>query len=342
MSEAMMTKALAPPPALSGPERAAIVLRELGEEVAVVVMRQMDEATIARITTAMSRLNRVTPDIRESVISDFEADLGVGDLGDDALIYITRVLMSALGEVRAQEIVGRLRRDGRSEPGSRFTADPRTLAIQMAGERPQTLALLLAQLPHDTGAAMLSFLPESVATEAIYRFTTLDAVSPEAVRELSEMLAELNANSEDRGRRLTNLGGAKQAADILNHLQIGLSERVMEAIESQDQATAEKIRENLFTFQDLSRLSNRTLQILLREVPSTLLAPALRLVDDSVRARFFQNMSVRMAEILQEELRSGPPMRRSDVLAAQSEIVEAALRLAAEGRIAISATEEMV
>jgi flagellar motor switch protein FliG len=342
MSEAMVTAAPGPV-VLSGAERAAIVLRELGEEVAIVVMRQMDESAITRITAAMAQLNRISPETREEVITDFEADLGVGAVGEDALRYMTRVLVSALGEVRAQEIVSRFRRDDRNgAAGLRFTADPRTLAMQMAGERPQTLALLLAQLPHDTGAAMLSFLPEEVAAEAIYRFTTLDAVSPEAVRELREMMSELTANSEDRGRRLTNLGGAKQAADILNHLQSGLSERVMETIESQDHATAEKIRENLFTFQDLSRLSDRTLQILLREVASDRLAPALRLVDETVRARFFQNMSVRMGELLQEELRSGPPMRRADALAAQSEVVEAALRLAAEGRISINASEELV
>lgn len=342
MSEAVVAE-LPAAAALSGAERAAIVLRELGEEVAVVVMRQMDEAAITRITGAMARLNRISPEAREDVLQSFEADLGVGGLGEDALRYINRVLVSALGEVRAQEIVGRFARSERGATGGmRFTADPRTLAMQMASERPQTLALLLAQLPHDTGAAMLSFLPEPLAAEAIYRFTTLDAVSPEAVRELREMMAELTANSEDGGRRLANLGGAKQAADILNHLQTGLSERVMESIEQQDHATAEKIRENLFTFQDLSRLSDRTLQIVLREVPSDRLAPALRLVDEAVRARFFQNMSVRTAEVLQEELRSGPPMRRSDAIAAQSEIVEVALRLAAEGRIAINASEELV
>ncbi len=72
------------------------------------------------------------------------------------------------------------------------------------------------------------------------------------------------------------------------------------------------------------------------------MAPALRLVDETLRARFFQNLSGRQVEVLKEELRSGPPMRRTDALAAQSEVVEVALRLSGEGRIAISATEEMI
>jgi flagellar motor switch protein FliG len=328
---------------MAGAQRAAIVLLELGEEVAVNVMRQMDDSTIGKISAAMAELKHAPNELRGAVMQHFEADFAEVGPGDEGLRYINKVLASALGEVRAQEIMHRLGRH-QAAAGGRFpaNADPRTLAMQMATERPQTLALLLAQLPHDTGAAMLSFMPEPLAAEAIYRFTTLDSVSPEAVRELNEMMNELMANAENGGRRLANLGGAKQAADILNHLQSGMSERVLESIGAQDREAAEKIRENLFTFLDLGKLSDRALQILLREVPSDRLAPALRLVEEGVSARFFQNMSSRTAEVLQEELRSGPPLRRTDVLAAQSEIVEIALRLAGEGRIAINATEEFV
>jgi flagellar motor switch protein FliG len=329
-------------PSLTGAERAAIVLRELGEEVAVNVLRQMDEAAIAKVSAAMARLRKISPLVCNHVMQSFEADFAVGSIGDEGMRYIGKVLVSALGEVRAREIMARLTQGERLAGRAMIDADPRTLAMQVANERPQTLALLLAQLPHDTGAAMLSFLPETLAAEAIYRFTTLDSVSPEAARELHEMLTELTANADNGGRRLANLGGAKQAAEILNHLQSGLSERVISVIEAQDAPIAEKIRENLFTFVDLVKLTDRTLQVLLREVPQDRLAPALRTVDETVRERFTQNMSSRMAEILREEIRSGPPIRRADVLAAQSEIVEVALRLAAEGRIAISASEEFV
>jgi flagellar motor switch protein FliG len=128
----------------------------------------------------------------------------------------------------------------------------------------------------------------------------------------------------------------------LNHLQTPMSETVLGAIDAIDTKTAEKIRENLFTFLDLVKLTDRALQTLLREVAADRIAPALRIVDEELRQKFFQNMSARQVEILKEELRSGPPMRRADALSAQSDIVEVALRLAQEGKIAISATEEMV
>jgi len=330
-------------PGLTGADRAAIVLQELGEDLAAQVMRQMDEGAISKVSAAMTRLPKTPTAAREAVMTAFAADLGIGGHGSDGYAYISKVLITALGETQAREIIDRLTRNERnSRVHMQINADPRTLAAQMGNERPQTLALLLAHLPHDTGASMLTFLPESLAAEAIYRFTTLDVVLPGAVNELREMLGELVDNNASEGRRLTNLGGAKQTADILNHLQSGLSERVMVSIEARDHDTAERIRENLFTFVDLSGLSDRALQILLREVPSDKLAPALRMVDEAIRARFFQNMSARMVEVLKEELQSGPPMRRADALAAQGAVVEVALRLAAEGRITINSSEEMV
>jgi flagellar motor switch protein FliG len=328
---------------MSGAERAAVVLHELGEDVAAAVLRQMDEGAIGRISGAMASFRNIPPEDREEVLDAFESDFVSGGGTVEGFSYISKVLVSALGEPQAREILDRLSRNGRQGGGaSPMNADPRTLAVQMANERPQTLALLLAQIPNDTGAAMLSFLPEELATEAIYRFTTLEAVSPGAVTEMRLMMTELLANSANGGRRLDNLGGAKKAAEILNRLQSSMSERVLDAIETRDSATAVKIRENLFTFLDLVKLPDRTLQILLREVPTNRLAPALRLVDETVRARFFQNLSARTVEILKEELTSGPPMRRNDVLEAQSEIVEIALKLAAEGRISINPSEELV
>ncbi len=320
-----------------------MVLRELGEETAAAVLREMDEMSVSRISLAMSSLKGITSQLREDIMLSFAADLGITTIGGDSMKFLSRVLVNALGEHNAKEILDRLRRNERR---SSFylppNTDARTLAMQMAHERPQTIALLLAHIPHEMGANLLTFLPEPLAAEALYRFSNLDVVSPSVVKELREMLDELAMQTGGSGRRVTNLGGAKQTADILNHFPSAMSDNVLGAIDQRDAKTAEKIRENLFTFIDLGKLPDRSVQILLREVPADKLAPALRLVDETLRERFFQNLSARQVEVLKEELTSGPPIRRSDALAAQSEIVDAALKLAAEGRISINATEEMV
>lgn len=331
------------PQDLSGPERAALVLRELGEEAATAVLREMDEFSVSRISTAISNLKPVPEHVREKVMASFASDLGIDGMGGDNFKFLTRVLTSALGEVQAKDILDRLRRtDQRAVFQLPPNTDARTLAMQIAQERPQTIALLLAHIPHDLGANLLGFLPESLAADALYRFSNLDVVSPSVVKELSDMLNELATQTGGTGRRVADLGGAKQTADILNHFPSTLSESVLNSIDERDRETADKIRENLFTFADLIRLTDRSLQILLREVPQEKLAPSLRLVDEELRDRFFHNLSTRQVELLKEELTSGPPIRRADALSAQSEIVEIALRLSGEGQITISATEEMI
>jgi flagellar motor switch protein FliG len=330
-------------PVLTGPEKAAIVLRELGEENAARVLREMEESVVTRISVAMTQLRLTPPDVREDVMIEFASDLGITGVGGDGMKFLNRVLVHALGENQAKEILDKLQR-GERKGGFSLPAntDARSLAMQMDHERPQTIALLLAHISPELGASLLQFLPQDLAAETLFRFSTLDVVSPGAVIELREMLDELMSSTNTGGRRVANLGGPKQTADILNHLQAGMSDTVLSAIDARDAKVAEKIRENLFTFLDLIKLTDRALQMLLREVPGDKIAPALRIVDEPLRQKFYQNMSARQVEILKEELRGGPPIRRADALTAQSEIVEVALRLSGEGKIAISASEEMV
>jgi len=329
--------------ALSGAERAAIVLQELGEETAASILREMDEAAVTRISAAMATMRLTPPGLREQVIDQFTTDMISHGLSGDSMKYLSRVLTTALGESQAREI---LRRLSKGDPNRTFrlppNADPRTLAMQMERERPQTIALLLAYIPQDIAADMVAFLPEELATEALYRFSILDVVSPNAVQELQSMVDELMSAAALGGRRVSNLGGVKQAADILNHLQADFMASVLGNIDDRDNPTAEKIRENLFTFADLIKLPDRSLRILLREVANELLAPALRLAGKELKERFFTNISARQREILMEEVNDGPSMRRADVLAAQGEIVAIALRLSAEGKIAVNAAEEMI
>lgn len=329
--------------ALSGAERAAVVLQELGEDVAAAVFREMDEAAVTRISAAMASMKPPPLALRDEVLNYFSSDMISYGLSGDSMQFLNRVLTAALGELQAREI---LRRLSKSDPNRSFrlphNADPRTLAVQMERERPQTIALLLAYIPQDIAADMLTYLPEALATEALYRFSILDVVSPNAVHELQNMIDELMSAAALGGRRVSNLGGAKQTADILNHLRSDFMDSVLVSIDDRDNPTAEKIRENLFTFADLNRIPERSLRLLLREVPNELLGPALRLADKGLKDRFFANVSARQKELLNEELVSGPVMRRADVLAAQGEIVAIALRLSAEGKISVNATEEMI
>ena len=333
------------PPAdpLSGVERVAVVLQELGEEAAALVLREMDDALVTKISTAMTAMRNVPFGLRNQVMQRFVADMGEQGLSGPALKFLHRTLINAFGEAQAREILRRLARQNATRAFQLpAQCDPQTLAVQMANERPQTIALLLAHIPQEIAAEMLTFLPEDLAAEALYRFSILDVVSPNAVLELQQMVDEMMQAAASGGKRVANLGGPKLAAEILNQLQADKMQQVLGGIEAHDSPTAEKIRENLFTFPDLVRLPDAALRMLLREISPELLAPALRLADTELKERFFANISARQREVLNEELTGGPGLRRADVLAAQAEIVAVALRLAEEGKIAVRASEELL
>ena len=101
------TKQLPAPTSISGPERAAMVLRELGEETAAAVLREMDETSVSRVSVAMATLKGVTPQLREDIMLSFAADLGITAIGGDSMKFLSRVLVNALGEQNAKEILDR-------------------------------------------------------------------------------------------------------------------------------------------------------------------------------------------------------------------------------------------
>ncbi len=327
----------------TGVERAAIILQELGEEHAAMVIRSMDEASVSRIVTAWAGMKMASVDTRETIMSDFIVQMNNNGIAGDTLKVVKNTLISALGEIQANEIIRRLSKSDRS---SAFAlpqnTDARSLAIHMQGERPQTIALLFANLAPEMISEMISHLPEDLGIEAMYRYARLDNVPQNAVSELRNMIEEMASTSSSSGRRLSNLGGAKPTADVLNHLHADQSKAILEGIKARHKETGEKIEENLFTFQDLDRLDDATLMSIIREVQFEVLAKAMRNVDKNMRDRFFANMSKKQQDRLNEELVGGRPLKKSDVSEAQTQIVNIALKMRDEGKISINATEEMV
>ena len=84
------------------------------------------------------------------------------------------------------------------------------------------------------------------------------------------------------------------------------------------------------------------MQALLREVASDKLLVALRGADEAVRQKIMGNMSKRAAELLRDDLEAMPPVKLSDVEAAQKEIMATAKRLAEAGEITLSGKGEQL
>jgi flagellar motor switch protein FliG len=213
--------------------------------------------------------------------------------------------------------------------------DARTVASFLHNEHPQTVALVLAHLDRQQAGQVLAVFPEDLQVEVLRRVASLDQVSPAIIEEIDAALREEIALVEEVGGRF--VGGPQSVAEILNQMERTQETNILKRLEEEDQGElAEEIRRYLFTFEDLLGVDDRGLMALLKEVNTQELALALKAASDELRNKFFQNMSSRAAEMLQEELEIMGPARLREVEGAQQRIIQVAKRLETEGQLVLT------
>ncbi len=313
----------------------AILLMALGENAAADVFRHLAPKEVHRLGETMARLHTTSRDKVDTVLSRFHsASAGLSTLVGNTDEYLRSVLRRALGEERAGLLIGRiLQGDGVSGIESLKWMDPRSIAELIRNEHPQIVASILVHLERDQAAATLLQFDETLRNDVVMRIATLDGIQPAALRELDEVLTRVLAGGDALSR--TRLDGSKTAAEIIAGFGGAAEAGALEALREQDPDLAQKIADLMFTFEDIDRLDDRAIQLLLREVQSESLIVALKGTDAALRERIFRNMSQRAAETLREDLESKGPVRISEVESQQKEIVKTLRRLADEGQIAI-------
>lgn len=325
----------------TGAAMAAAILLAMDERDAADVLRHMDERAIGVVSDTMAR----SPSVDKSTVSlaltrlmsELEAP---GVITSDSSGYLRRLLVSAFGEDRAGDIMERIMRLSGGTGDVLSRTDPKALAEQLAGERPQLLAVVLGHMNRLSAATFLASLRGETATEVIYRFALMDSVQPAAMAELRAMLSEtLGAHFEAHSAAI---GGVRNAAELLNGMGGTAAEGALEAIRQVDPELADRLREKMFTFEDLLNVSDQALQTILRAVPAERLGPALRAASPAVRNRVLGNISKKAADYLRDDIENGPMVTRADAHAAQRTILETALGFAGEGKIALRGEEELL
>jgi flagellar motor switch protein FliG len=321
---------------IPGPERAAILLMSLGEQDAAAIIRHMDAAQVERVGKAMAALQGVPRERTESVVASFVDSVenrGTGGAG--AQDFIRRVLTSSLGKQRADMFVERVVAGGGSGAGidQLKWMHPRQVAALVREEHPQVIATVLAGLDAEQGARVAALLPEELRSDVLLRIATLEEVPQSALSELDAVVEQrAAAGAEPPPRRL---GGIRIAADIINSLDRERQGGALARIEEADPELMQKIKEQMFVFDNLLQVDDRGIQAVLREIQSDTLTVALRGADPEILDKVFRNMSKRAGEILRDEMEVRGPVRLAEVEAAQREIVAVAQRLAEDGTISL-------
>jgi flagellar motor switch protein FliG len=210
--------------------------------------------------------------------------------------------------------------------------DPTVVANTVKGEHPQIIALLLIHMPPERAAQVLLQLPdERTRGDVMLRVATLTKIPEAAVKDIEVMLNK--QMSRAKGGSGDVVEGIKAAAEILNQVESTFEEGIMGIIEKASPDIANSIQEKMFVFTDLLTLDDKGMQLIIKELTTELLTVALKGVDDEIATKFYNNMSERAAEMLQEDMEAKGPVRLSDVEKAQQEIVTVARRLEKEGQV---------
>ena len=316
-----------------GVEDAAILLMSLGEEEAAEVFKHLEPKEVQHLGEAIARMKAVTKERIGNVLDRFAKEsTEMGVLVADNDEYIKAVLRKALGDDKANLLIDRIIQ-GSDVTGieSLKWMDAGSVAELLRNEHPQIVAAILVHLDPDQSSSVLKFFPERQRNEVMVRIATLDGIQPSALKDLNEVLSKVLAGGQQI--RKSSLGGVKPAAEIINMMGSSIETSVLDYIREADGDLAQRIMDNMFTFDDLIKLDDKGYQSLLKEVQTESLIIALKGASPEIREKVFKNMSSRAAETLREDLESRGPVKLSEVEAEQKELLKIVRRLADEGQI---------
>ncbi len=324
---------------LSGYEKAAIFLRTVGEEAAAEIMKVLDVKDIGKITMQMRQLKMIKRTAVDEVVKEVSEFVSRGDIRVEGDEFVKKALSKGLGEDDAARILEMASKEGPLE--SLRWVDSKTLSGFLATEHPQTIALVICLLEPTQASEVLSSLPDSIKIDVARRIATTESIPEVAIEELKDVLKGQLEVGRSKGKKL---GGTKTIADILNNCDRTTEQMVLEKIEEGNSPLADSIRQLMFIFDDLVKVDDKGIQMILKEINTEDIAIALKTASEALKEKIFKNMSQRAAEILKEEMQTKGPVRVSDVEKSQQGIVKIARKLDAEGKIILAGKggEELV
>lgn len=322
--------------ALSGRQKAAVLLVALGPSLSAEIFKHLREDEIEQMTLEIANLQKIRPEIKEDVIEEFHSlCLASEYISQGGIDYAKDILERALGSQKAMELLNRLTSSLQVRPFDFVRkTDPNQLLNFIQGEQPQTIALILAYLDPEKASIILSSLSPERQSDVARRIAIMDRTSPEVIKEVERVLER--KLSTVVAQDYTTAGGIQNVVEILNRVDRGTEKSIMETLEILDPALAEEIKKRMFVFEDIIQLDDRAIQQVLREVNSQDLVLALKGAREEVEQKILRNMSKRAADMLKEDIEFMGPVRLRDVEEAQQRIVNVIRKLEESGEIIIA------
>jgi flagellar motor switch protein FliG len=321
---------------VSGLEKASALLLTLGVDSSSRVLQYLGEAEIERVLLALSKANTLPNALRRDVMLEaYQMAVGGGSTVGNGIEYSRQLLSRAVGPRRGAEILERISAHQQLSSFEMLrNADPTQVATLLQDELPQTIALVLSYLEAKVAADILTNFPKDLQIDVTLRLAVMDRVSPQVVQVVERGLKnKLSGVISEADFRAT--GGVTFLVKMLNQVDRGVQKTIFEALDTTNPKLVEEIRASMFTFDDLTKLDDRTIQRVLRDVGKGDLALALKACPEKLRDMIFRNLSERARDFLKEEIDILGPQLAKNVYTAQRKIVDAVRALEESGEIVL-------
>lgn len=320
---------------MTGLTKAAVLLMCLGEEASAKIFEELSDEEIGLVTRTIATIDHIPEDVKEQVFSSFEESqrqfAGLFIKGSD---FAKKAIAALDGGERTEDLLDQFISGTESRPLETIALmQPMMVAGLLEKEHPQTVSLVLSTQHVAHASEILSHLPEAIRADVVYRIAKIEKVSPEVIAKIEDALhREIGLVGS---KKQSQVGGVDKVVDILNNLKNNLDADILDDIEENDPDMVEEIRKRMFTFENLTALDGRSLQMILREVNNDSLTMALKTASDEMQEKVFANMSARAADMIRDDLDAMGPVRLSEVEAMQQSIVKIAMKLEEEGKLVL-------
>jgi flagellar motor switch protein FliG len=328
---------MADTPTITGPQKAAILLVQLGRERSALVLKSLRESEVEEVLSEIARLQGVDNEVVDAVMEEFQ-ELATARryYGKGGMDFAREVLEASMGPEKAAELLKRMEASLVEMPFEFLRrADARQVLSFLQDEHPQTVALVLAHMRAEQAAVVLSGMPADLQADVAHRVATMENTSPEVVRQV-ETILERKLSSVLQSNDFSAAGGLQPLIDIINNSDRATERLILEGLERRDRALAEEVRSQMFMFEDILTLDDRSVQLVLRQVDSKELATALKGVSQDVREKIMKNVSERAAVTLADEIEMLGPVRLATVEESQAVVISTIRSLEESGQIVIS------
>ena len=327
---------------LTEAQKAATILMILGEELAAKVMQFLNHKEVQKISSAMMGLPQLTQEQLKNILNECQNTLDdCAVLNTDTNGYLRKVLEKSIGSDKANRLLDELLDTDIEDTTDglkmlNFVDAARAVDL-VKKEHPQIIATILVHLNRDLAAEILNLFDDQLRNDVMLRIATFGGVEPSALEVLSTSLSTL---LHGQNIKLNNMGGIRTAAEIINLMKSQQEELVINALRDYDNELAQKIIDEMFLFENLIDIDDRSIQRLLKEVDNETLIIAMKGATETLRDKLLANMSQRAASILREDLENRPPVRLSQVETEQKKILVIARRLAETGEMILTSGDD--